>query len=144
MDANELFDYAHIGFSQLSEEENNEHYLKYLCLSAKKRNPNAIYSLAMLFETGDMKIAVNQHIADRLLKLACKLNHPHAMWRIALSLLYKEQRIDQGKELLIRAAQAGSQGALWTLSEFYRKGLFGFRKNIRMSVFYRKRSGNPP
>ena len=40
MDANELFDYAHIGFSQLSEEENNEHYLKYLCLSAKKRNPN--------------------------------------------------------------------------------------------------------
>ena len=123
----------------LSEQENNVLFINKLCLDAKKRHIGAIYKLAMLADISEINICKEK--VYRLLLIAHKLGHPHATWRIAL-LHLNQGNEKEGKYLLLSAAQNASQGAMWSLAEFYAEGLYGFHKNERLATFYNKKANS--
>lgn len=136
MNGKELFEYAQLTNSEdllKTNDECDEHYLTYLCLSARKKYPPAIYKMAKIFELGEqfgkITITPNKTISLRLLKIASCLGNGEAMAEMA-GIYFKQGNIEIGKRLLLNAAHALSPNALYALSACYQDGLYGFEKNI--------------
>lgn len=136
MDGKELFEYAQITNNDnllKTNDECDEHYLKYLCLSARRKYPPAIYRLAKIFELGEqfgrVTVTPNKSTSLRLLKIASYLGEKEAMTEMA-GVYFKQGDVEIGRRLLLNAAKSLSPNALYALSACYQDGLYGFEKNI--------------
>ena len=131
---------ANIGTSDESGEHFNLRRLKLLESAAKKSHANANYDLWVMFDAGD-GVATDRKRAHEYLERAAELEHPNAVWQMAIMLIYgtgPRGRLDltEGKLQLEKAVQLKSQGAMWTLAGFHRTGEFGFEVDISKSERY--------
>lgn len=101
--------------------------------AASLGNAEAQYALSMLLASGEL-LPRDQERAGTLLRAAAKGRHPHAMWQLGLMLVYGTggESADEsvGLSLIQEAAALRSEGALRTLGDFYRAGLFGLERNV--------------
>lgn len=93
----------------------------------------ALYVLGTCLESGE-DVPEDPQRAIELFREAARHGHPHAMWRLGLMTLYGTKQIqkneDEGLRLIKEAADLQSEGALKTIANFYRDGLFGFERNV--------------
>lgn len=128
---------AQFGFSGEDEDIFNARRISLLTRAEKLGHSDAAYELSIHFDSGDY---VGQDIkkADRLLRRAAALGHPNAIWRIGTMILYgtggELQNIQNGLELIEKAAALKSQGAVRMLGEFYSTGKFGYPRDERKAA----------
>ncbi|WP_434778705.1 hypothetical protein [Neisseria sp. Ec49-e6-T10] len=113
-------------------------HLKFLCLAAKKRYAPAIYLLSCFYDE-TAYIDGHREIADRLVNIACKMNHPDALRQRA----YIDFKGNDLIKELQRVAALGSCDASMDLELAYKKGslykLAAVKKNRRLAKFYNRR-----
>ena len=96
-------------------------------------NAEAQYALSMLLDAGEL-LPRDHKRAGMLLRAAAENRYPHAMWQLGLVLVYGTRgelvNASAGLSLIREAAALRSEGALRTLADFYRAGLFGLERNV--------------
>ncbi len=132
----EHYAFAHLTPPHLSPLEDETRYLHHLCEAARGGYLHAWYKLAFIFEYGDYGVTPNLPLAERLLQLCFKKQHPNAIYIMACRLWQYD--LAQAKQLLWQAAALRSQGAYFLLAECYARGRYGFRPNRRLATFYKK------
>lgn len=131
----EHHEFAHLAPPNASEAEDNAHYLRHLCAAARAGHVHSLYALSFIFEFGDYGVTPNPALAQRLMDICAKKQHPNALFQAL-----REPDLAERNRLILIAAQKRSQTACWYLAESYAKGRNGFRPNRRMATFYKKRA----
>ena len=95
---------------------------------------HSLYALSFIFEFSDYGVPPNPALAQRLMDICARKQHPNALFQAAL----REPDPAERNRLILIAAQKRSQTACWYLAESYAKGRNGFRANRRLATFYKK------
>ena len=130
----EHHEFAHLIPPNASPAEEDVHYLRHLCAAARAGYVHSLYALSFIFEFGDNSVPANPALAQRLMDICAKKQHPNALFQAALC---EPDPLERNRLILI-AAQKRSQTACWYLAESYAKGRNGFRANRRLATFYKK------
>ena len=95
---------------------------------------HSLYALSFIFKFGDNGVPANPALAQRLMDICAKKQHPNALFQAAL----REPDPAERNCLILIVAQKRSQTACWYLAECYAKGRNGFCANRRLATFYKK------
>ncbi len=119
-------------FSAASEESLNEfeaRSVKQLQQSADYGYAPAIHELGVHYDNGEL-VPKDAEKAAQLFKQAAEKGHPHSQWIYGLDLLHGSNGIEKDESLGVdyvkKSALSKFEGALESLSDFYKGGQYGF------------------
>lgn len=130
--------YYAASFSRPSEsvEDFEKRHISQIQLASDKGYPPAIHKLAVCYDAGDF-VSCDEEKAANLFEIAAKKGHPHSQWIHGNDLLYGNngvpKNIELGLSFIEKSFSAKFEGAMASISEFYREGKYGYPLDLEKS-----------